>query len=447
MIWNGLALAAADQKIPDCLLGFQMGPEQYVLIVEKLSQTLYVYSNYKENPVATFKITSGKNGGPKMTEGDMKTPEGLYYFNNTISGDALPKSDDYGEKAFTMNYPNPIDKIENRNGKGIWLHGAFDPKKLSSPFNSRGCVVLDNKDLIEISKYIYLNSTPICIYEKVRYDTIDNMIKKRDQFVNHLREWKSNWESKNIDNYISFYHKSFKYNNMALPQFRAQKEGLNSRYKLIRVFLSDINLYVFKNEYLVYFNQLYISDVAQFYSRKIQYWCEENSFGKIVDEQTFNIPQPQKYEFAKGNFMSIDEYRKTLLKEIQSGAVTPPVAATSSAAGPLSLYPPEICIKNIDVLDTSVTLTVERAASAKNIKVIPLLILENKEKKTYIKTLDGVFIKNGVPQDNSKAIPLDKIETQMLLKKEKNYTPKSATIFLVNQENLTIEIITFILNH
>ena len=157
------AAADREQNIPDCLLSYQFGPEQHILVVEKSTQNLFVYSNYSTEPVESFKITSGKNHGPKMEEGDMRTPEGIYFFKSILYGEDLPKTGDYGEKAFTLNYPNPIDRKDSKDGSGIWLHGAFDGEKIGIPNNSRGCVVMKNEDLIRLSSYIFLNRTPICI--------------------------------------------------------------------------------------------------------------------------------------------------------------------------------------------------------------------------------------------------------------------------------------------
>ena len=130
-------IVTAQIKIPDCILSYQFGPEQYMVIVQKSTQDLFIYSNYQAEPIENYKITSGKNHGAKLVEGDMKTPEGIYFFHTILSGATLPKTDDYGEKAFTLNYPNPIDRKEKRDGSGIWLHGAFAGDKINTPNNSR----------------------------------------------------------------------------------------------------------------------------------------------------------------------------------------------------------------------------------------------------------------------------------------------------------------------
>lgn len=424
---------ATAQKIPDCLFNYELGPEQHIFIVEKISQTLYIYSNYKESPVATFKITTGKNGGPKISEGDLKTPEGIYFFTDILSSDRLPKVEDYGEKAFVLNYPNPLDKHQNKNGSGIWLHGAFDAAKIKTPFNTRGCVVLSNNDLIEVSKYIYLNKTPMCIYEKIHFDTIDNIKKKRDKIIEMLKDWKTSWENKDIDGYIAYYDPGFTYNRMDLRQFKNVKAGLNEKYKYIRVFLSDIDLYSFNGYFVVLFNQLYLSDKSQFYGKKIQYWKGDEDSGKIADEMSFNLPIPSKFEATRGNFVTIDEFRRDYIKPVKSDL--------------FAITPPDIRIKNISIREQSVQILVSRDNSAKDLKVIPVLTLKNNHTgNTYNYAINGIAIFNGAPKDFSKAINLDKIETRMIIDKEKDTQLKSITLFVINNHFSIEQIITHFIN-
>jgi len=418
----------AEQRVPDCLLSYQFGPEQYIVIVEKSTQKLFIYSNYKPEPIETFKITTGKNHGRKLAEGDMKTPEGIYFFRNVLAGDGLPKTDDYGEKAFTINYPNPIDRHENRDGSGIWLHGAFDIEKIQLPNNSRGCIVMNNQDLINVSKYIFLNQTPICIYKKIKYETTARLQEKRDRMIGYLKEWKENWEQKNINKYIGYYDKDFFYSGMNLDQFKAYKRKLNTLYRFIKVILSNINIYAFDNYFVVNFNQLYISDKNLFYHNKIQYWRDYKNKAKIVDEYSFSLPAPAKFEISKGNYITIDEFRKDHLQQMKTDTIT--------------VSPHQVHLKNISILGETVKLSLTSSSSARDLKVIPVLRLENKD-NTRFQSLTGIPLQDGLPQDYSLGVPLMKNETLVVMTKEKDFELKSLTLFLVNHRNTFEQIITY----
>jgi murein L,D-transpeptidase YafK len=420
-----------EQMIPDCLLSYRFGPEQHILIVEKSTQNLFVYSNYRAGPVESFKVTSGKNHGPKVEEGDMRTPEGIYFFRNILTGGDLPKTDDYGEKAFTLNYPNPIDKKDKKDGSGIWLHGAFDGEKINVPNNSRGCVVMKNEDLIRLSKYIFLNQTPICIYNKIKYETVEKIQQERDRLIRCLKEWKSNWEDKNIDGYIEYYDADFSYDGMSIEQFKSFKHRLNQRYRFIRVILSDINLYRFKNYHMVMFNQLYISDQNHFYSRKIQYWRDFKDKARIVDEFSVRLPQPTKFEFTRGNYITIEEFRKDYLREMKTSTIT--------------IAPPEIHLKHIAIFGDTVKLFLAGSGDLRGLRVIPVLKMETKG-STTLKSLEGITIEDGGPRGYADAVALEGRETTVVMRIDEEAQLKSLTLFLVNRENDFEQIITYFIN-
>jgi murein L,D-transpeptidase YafK len=423
---------AAETQIPDCILSYNFGPEQYIIIVEKSSQRLLVYSNYKPDPIESFTITTGKNDGQKLEEGDMKTPEGLYLFGRTLEGNDLPKVDDYGEKAFTLNYPNPIDRKEKRNGSGIWLHGAFDQTKTENPQNSRGCVVMHNGDLVKVSKYIFLHQTPICIYHDITYDTIENIEKRRERLIDYLRQWKTEWENKNIDSYIGFYDDGFTSDGMNLKQFKAYKDRLNGIYRFIKVTLSEVNIYAYKDYFLVMFNQLYISDQNHFYSKKIQYWEDLSNTAKIVDEFSHGLPAINRIEISRGNYVTIDQFRRNYLEQLKADTIT--------------VVPRAVTLNNISIVEETVKLSLKTDThGTTNLKVVPVLLLKKGEDSTFI-SLDGIPLKNGVPGSYSNGIRLDAGETTVTLTKDKEHKLKSVTLFLVNDHDEAEQIITYFVN-
>lgn len=424
-------LPLAGKEIPACLLSYKFGPQQHIIIVEKSTQSLFVYSNYKEEPVEKFTITSGKKAGQKTEEGDMRTPEGIYFFKRVITGDELPKIDDYGEKAFTLNYPNTIDEGENRTGSGIWLHGAYDINKTENPNNSRGCVVMSNEDLMTVSRYIFLDQTPIIIYDKIEYETVEKIEEKRDRFITYLTDWKSNWENKNIDGYIDYYERGYRYSGMDLAAFKSYKAKLNKQYKFIKIVLSKINLYSFDNYYVISFNQLYISDVNHFYSKKIQYWKNYPDKAKIASEFNIRLPEIKKFEITKGNYISIKEYRKDYYKRMRRDSV--------------NFIPGEINLKKVSIFDNSVKLFLKNPGSNKGLRVIPVLLLKTNGETEY-KSLPGIEIENGVPQNYAKGIALYRKEKTVQIEKKKEAGIKSITLFVINNEDTVEQIITYFIS-
>ena len=104
---------------------WQLNPQQrYAIVVDTSKSTLYLYENVNGAPryVENFYISVGKKGSDKLSEGDQKTPLGVYFVNAYLSKKQL--TDFYGSGAYPLSYPNEWDTRQGRNGHGIWLHGT-----------------------------------------------------------------------------------------------------------------------------------------------------------------------------------------------------------------------------------------------------------------------------------------------------------------------------------
>ena len=163
----------ASNFLPDSLLQLDNTFAHHILIAEKATHQLYLYQNNNSNPllVKKYQIATGKKAGNKIFQGDHRTPEGIYQIINFIPHQELIKNlgkagEMYGAGAFVMNYPNPIDQLQNKTGGGIWLHSTDDETRIDKGLDSRGCFVTANDDLKEISQYIELNKTALISVSK-----------------------------------------------------------------------------------------------------------------------------------------------------------------------------------------------------------------------------------------------------------------------------------------
>ena len=254
----------------------------YAFLVEKKSQKMYVYRGEDIDPLMVFTITTGKNNGDKLNEGDEKTPEGVYFFTKILEGKKLPPL--YGIRAFVMNYPNPYDLFEGKSGSGIWLHGAEDPFKPLTPFSTKGCVAMRNADLIKVSPLIILEKTPIINVEEIKFVKADKVKKMRDFFENLVLSWKKGWESRDINKYISFYSKKFRNGSMDYYSYKKFKQRLNKIYKFIRIKIKDLEIFKTDKYLVTAFYQQYRSDRMRFNGIKRLYWIKENGSWKIIRE-------------------------------------------------------------------------------------------------------------------------------------------------------------------
>ncbi len=255
----------------------------YAFLVDKSTRTLTVWRNESDKPklVGAWPADIGRAGGDKSTEGDHKTPEGVYFFQTMMDGAKVDFSQ-YGVRIFTMDYPNYFDKLEKKTGSGIWLHAIPDSKSLLR--GSRGCVVVRNKVIEELKQYIDLKKTPIVVINKVNYLTEAEWSEQRRIFANWLENWRTTWMGKDFDKYMDLYSEKFSGNGMNKAQWRAYKKNLGNAYKFIEVNLKDVQIFNHGTKIVVRFLQDYKSDKKQDYGAKILYAMKVGDRYEIVGE-------------------------------------------------------------------------------------------------------------------------------------------------------------------
>ncbi len=253
----------------------------HALIVDKSEQKLSVWrvKNGEASIVDSFRCSTGENPGDKWVRGDMKTPEGVYFFCSLIDGAQLPSK--YGLWAFTTDYPNFIDKRKGKNGDGIWLHGRDKP--VGPRPDSNGCVALENKDLIQVSKYIRLQGTPLIIVDSLKMVPRSRIIEQERKIRDAIEGWRSAWESKDIDRYMSHYSKNFQAGWYDYFGWRDKKSKLYDLYSKIMVRLGEIYLYKQGDIITAIFTQIYRSESYGSTGIKVLYFRDEGDY-KIYAE-------------------------------------------------------------------------------------------------------------------------------------------------------------------
>ena len=122
------------------------------VLVLKSAHQLQLINDGK--PIKTYRISLGKNPrGPKLMEGDKRTPEGFYWID-------WRKTSNNFNLAMHISYPNITDSARARRegvapGGMIMIHGAPDtedtPEDLFHTLDwTDGCVAMRNRDMREV---------------------------------------------------------------------------------------------------------------------------------------------------------------------------------------------------------------------------------------------------------------------------------------------------------
>jgi len=275
-----------EQDKPVYLLEMSSEGDGYALLVDKQEQELYLYRGSEDGPRLhkRFRCTTGRNNnGTKLREGDLKTPNGVYFFRGILEDDQLPSK--YGVRAFTMDYPNDFDRLRHKTGSGIWLHAVDEDGRVEKNYDTEGCVVVTNADIRELSSYITLWDTPIIVDDSLRIDTPDQYDSARNKVLDFITTWRTSWEQERLDEYMACYDERFIGYGRTKAQHRAHKKRLNGMYKKIDVDLTDISVYAFHNYLVVSFNQEYRSDRYHSRGRKKLYLTRDGDGFRILSER------------------------------------------------------------------------------------------------------------------------------------------------------------------
>jgi murein L,D-transpeptidase YafK len=276
-------------KVPLALLklGTAETFSDYAFVMDKSSRTLTVWKNNGDQPelVSAHPADVGRKAGNKMAVGDYRTPEGIYFFHKSLEDQSLSLDGvkQFTTAAFTTDYPNFFDRLDGKTGNGIWLHAI--PDHISLARGSRGCVVVRNDVLKSLGKYIRLDETPIIITDEVKYVDPANVTEKRQQLLTWLENWRSTWQAKQIDKYISFYHAQFSSMGLDRAHWKKFKQSLNDKYSYIKVGVKEPAIYIHQNTAIVRFLQEYTSDKNTDFGEKTLYIRIDGAEPSIVGEE------------------------------------------------------------------------------------------------------------------------------------------------------------------
>jgi murein L,D-transpeptidase YafK len=230
--------------------------------------------------------TSGRAVGEKRSEGDDRTPLGVYTVQQPIPKSRL--TDFYGSGAFPLDYPNAWDRLQGRSGHGIWIHGSPTNTYSRPPRASSGCVVLTNPDFEALGKKLEPGLTPVVVADGAQWIDPTMLDRNRRELLESVEAWRKSWESRDVDRYLAWYGSNFRSGaGQSLSDWELQKRKVNAGKSWITVKLASLSAVVVPDEEPVVqvdFQQEYRSNNLENNMRKRQYWKREDGHWRIVYE-------------------------------------------------------------------------------------------------------------------------------------------------------------------
>ncbi len=290
----GIAVSQ-DNAVPDVLISFESEKgTDYAIVVETETQQLFLYADEGSlREIRRINCSTGKERGPKFSAGDLKTPEGIYFFVKAYEDKELAPI--YGTRAFPMDYPNLMDQAAGRSGSAIWLHGT---NKVLKERDSSGCVAIENKHIDELASYITLNRTPIIVTDRLSFSDPEQKREIETAVKALLSGWKKALESGTYHDYLSFYDSDYLPDMSWWPEWNKTRKSLQTDPQSLSQELKNPLIVREKEIYVALADQVIAFSGAELTVgiKKIFLKNKENQGFRIIAEEYMGLPEPPKKE-------------------------------------------------------------------------------------------------------------------------------------------------------
>lgn len=255
-----------------------------LLICDKSKSSLKLYTREdggKFKLQKNLEAYTGKFDGDKNTEGDHKTPIGIYQLVKKL--DTVDPF--YGPMAFVTSYPNLYDKIRGKNGSGIWIHGL--PLSGTRDSFTKGCIAIDNEDLTKLATSIDWTKTLLIInsgnFRKIPSKTYYDLLAQ-------LYAWRYSWINNDLGKYLSFYNKDFKrYDGLEFESFKELKQRVFAKNEEKEIVFNNLRILPYPGNddqlYMVIFDESYSSPSHIFEGNKTLLVRYDNKTLSIMVEE------------------------------------------------------------------------------------------------------------------------------------------------------------------
>ena len=248
---------------------YNEGLPSHLVAVDKNRQTFMFFE--KKSPLKlryTYPCTTGQLTGDKKVLNDLRTPEGVYFVEYKIASGLDFK--EYGGIAYTLNYPNPVDKLRGKTGHGIWIHS----KGLGiEPLSTRGCVAIGLKEIDEVGPSL-VPGTAVVLAERLDETTVPQPDNGTARELRRLMQaWSNAWAGRS-SRMFEFYDADAY--SKAMPEsfaaFRQNKERLFKILSFIKIYNRKIHVLEGPGYWVTWSEQFYTASNLSTEGVRRLYW-------------------------------------------------------------------------------------------------------------------------------------------------------------------------------
>ncbi|MDL2285752.1 L,D-transpeptidase family protein [Desulfovibrio sp. OttesenSCG-928-F07] len=257
------------------------------LLVDKEAQKAHVVK--KENSLSitcSFPCTTGQVPGDKLIEDDKKTPEGVYFVGRKVTG---LDYNEYGGTAYTLNYPNPVDRLRKKTGYGIWVHSKGH---IITRNETVGCIALNLNDLHQVGSSM-LSGYPVVVTASASGDFSNSpeQAATAQLLAQKVTKWAHLWSERSMGMFSMYDGPSYSLaqKNENFASFTASKNHLFKILPWVTVTASNVQALPGPGYWVTWFKQMYLAPNLSTEGIRRLYWQQINGEWLIVGMEW--IPQ------------------------------------------------------------------------------------------------------------------------------------------------------------
>lgn len=217
----------------------------------------------------SYPCVTGQLEGDKQQINDLRTPEGVYFVEYKIAGGLDFR--EYGGIAYTLNYPNPVDRLRGKTGHGIWIHS-----KGFELVPTRGCVAIGLKEIAEVGPLL-TPGTPVLLAEEFDAASVpapdDGTAAK---LRNLMRDWSNAWAARSKSLFDFYDSSAYSRATEDFGAFRSNKERLFKILSFIKIYNREIHALEGPGYWVTWSEQFYSASNLSTEGIRRLYWQKGN---------------------------------------------------------------------------------------------------------------------------------------------------------------------------
>ena len=324
---KGWSARLCDEGLPERLVAVDK-KNKFFHYLEKKSPLRLRYS---------YPCVTGQLEGDKQQINDLKTPEGVYFVEYKIANGL--DFGEYGGIAYTLNYPNPVDRLRGKTGHGIWIHS-----KGHGLVPTRGCVAIGLKDIAEVGPNLRPGTPVLLTREFDAAGKPSRDTRTARQLRRLMQDWSEAWAERSLRLFDFYDPSAYSLATENFDLFRQNKERLFRILSFIKIFNREIHALEGPGYWVTWAEQFYTASNLSTEGVRRLYW-QPGPDGKyrIVGMEWTPRDMGMAAEFRQGRLVAQAPLKITSDASSEAPRQPPlemPELSAQKSALPLNASPP-----------------------------------------------------------------------------------------------------------